>query len=90
VPVCAPGEGRRPRQLLSRSRQPGLARGAIEERHAELAFEVGDAIADRGLRAMQGARCGGETPGVDHGHEETQLIEGEGVDIGGTTHRMGR
>jgi len=41
----------------------------------DLRFEVADEFADRGLRAVQAARRGGEAALIGRGNEGTQLIE---------------
>ncbi|MNR49892.1 hypothetical protein D3C85_1693360 [compost metagenome] len=53
--------------------------GAVEQRHAQLQFHIGDGVADRRLHARQAAGGGAKAAGVRHGGKHAQLVQGQGV-----------
>ena len=55
---------------------------AIEQRHAKLGFEIGDAIADHRNGAVEPAGGAGKTLRFDDRQEDAQLFEGRQAGIG--------
>ncbi len=57
-----------------------ITRGAVEQFHTELRFEIGERLADHRLRAPQFAAGRGKTAFVDGSDESPELIEGYAVE----------
>jgi hypothetical protein len=56
--------------------QLGFARAfALEQRQPELRFQVGNAVADHGNRAIELAACAGEAARIDDRQQDVQLVE---------------
>ncbi|KAG0733690.1 hypothetical protein G6F23_013102 [Rhizopus arrhizus] len=66
-------------QRLALRGHDGPAAAAVEQRHAQLVFHVGDGVADRRLHAGQPAPSRAEAAGVGHGGEHAQLVQGKSV-----------
>jgi hypothetical protein len=62
-------------ELLARSRQRHPARVALEQSHAELAFQVADRLRNRRLGHVECARCRDHLTVVGDGDEVAQMSE---------------
>jgi hypothetical protein len=71
----------RPAQCGPLVRQLRLGRLAIEQRYAELRFEICDRVADHRRRAVQLPRGACEASDVHDGQEDLQLVEGRGARV---------
>jgi hypothetical protein len=58
----------------------GVAVAAVEQRMAEMRFEIGHGLADHRLGAMQLPAGRGKAAGIGSGDEGSQLVDGDPVE----------
>ena len=68
------------KQQFSGFGQHRVTRGAVEQRDAHLAFQVGDGLADDRLRAVQTPSRRGKAAFLGGGDEHTELVQGDAVE----------
>jgi hypothetical protein len=66
--------------FMSIFRERGIARAAIEQRHAELSFEIRQGLADDGLRPPQLATRCGKAALLGGGDKGAKLIQGHCIE----------